>query len=217
MDTFKQRLKRYTDEPAQETFGWMTMLIQSHHLPELRRARENRLYQCLYLMTHAIAHTVSETMFGYRGLTATRFFLESFVDGDPEDRKFSRIASELHDVRNVVAHEAYSSLQHSVEYFRDDIEDGWRREGNTLLINPARYGTQVEDVFLHFALSQAIAQLPREQALKAKYNFIAKWLRLSKTDSLKQTIKALNNLTATDDLDSQDIAIRAAIYQQYGL
>jgi hypothetical protein len=37
-ETFKQRLKRYVDQPAVDTLGWMTMMLHNHHVVELRRA-----------------------------------------------------------------------------------------------------------------------------------------------------------------------------------
>ena len=111
-ESFEKRLKRYTDQPAADTLGWMTMLLQNQHVVELRRARENKLYYCVYLMAHSIIQTVSETMFGLTGLEGTHFFLEQFADGDGEDKKFSRVSADIHDVRNVIAHRAYSKLQH---------------------------------------------------------------------------------------------------------
>lgn len=38
-----------------------------------------------------------------------------------------------------MAHQGYSSLQHQVEYFADEIAEGWKKEGDSILINPKVY------------------------------------------------------------------------------
>ena len=58
-ETFKQRLKRYADQPATDTLGWMIRMLQNYHLVELRHAREQKLYHCVYLLAHSIMQTVS--------------------------------------------------------------------------------------------------------------------------------------------------------------
>jgi hypothetical protein len=132
METFQQRLKRYTDQNDLEIFGWLTMFLQNAYLRELRLAKENKLYHCVYLIAHALMQMVSENMFGFNGKDGTKFYLESFIDGDTQDKKFSLITDELHDARNVIAHQGYSSLQHGVEYFNDEITEGWNKEGDTV-------------------------------------------------------------------------------------
>ena len=217
-ETFEQRLKRYTDQPVDDTLGWMTMLIQNEHVVELRRARESKLYYCVYLMAHSIIQTVSETMFGLTGFNGTHFFLERFADGATEDKKFSRISREIHDVRNVLAHRAYSKMQHVVQYFVDDIDQGWARERDgSLTINPAAYSIQVEDVFLRPTLYQTFRAQPALKLLRLKFRFIRQWLELDKNDSLAESIKALDKLDATVDLKREEARLRAQIYQRYGL
>ena len=138
MESFAERLKRYVDRPAVDTLGWMIMMFQNEYASELRPARESKLYCCVCLLAHSIVQTITELMFSRSGEAGTRFFLQHFVDGAPEDRKFSRIANEIHNVRNIIAHRAYSKAQHEIAYFRDDIPEGWRREPDgSLSINPA--------------------------------------------------------------------------------
>jgi hypothetical protein len=191
METFKERLKRFTDGDAADTFGWMTLLLQNHNVPELRCARENKLYLCVYLMSHALIQTVSESMFGKTGLEGTRFFLRTFVDagGTP----FSPIASEIHDVRNVIAHQAYSGLQHRIEYFADEIDAGWQKADGVLFVNPARYSLQVEAVFRTATIFRAFQQTPQKQQLVRKYQFIRKWLALGRNDLISQKISTLES------------------------
>ena len=217
-ETFKQRLKRYVDQPASETFGWLTMMLQNTHAVELGRARQSKLYHCVYLLAHSIVQTVSETMFSLTGLDGTHFFLKRFADGATEDRKFSIISSEIHDVRNIIAHRGYSKRQHEVQYFVDDIDQGWRREPNGLLtINPALYSIQVEDVFRDSTLYSTFCQQPALQLFKLKYRFIRYWLDLDRNDTITKAIKALDDIDATADLELNDTEIRGLIYQRYGL
>jgi hypothetical protein len=61
---------------------------------------------------------VSENMFDLTGLDGTKSFLSHYVDGADNDRKFSLVADEIHSLRNVLAHQGYSSLQHRVETFQ---------------------------------------------------------------------------------------------------
>jgi hypothetical protein len=218
METFRQRLKRYVDEPATETLGWMRVMLQNTHVVELRRARENKLYHCVYLLAHSIIQTVSEAMFGLTGLNGTHHFLEHFADGATEDLRFSMVSSEIHDVRNIIAHRGYSKTQHEVEYFVDDISQGWRREPDgSLTVNPALYGIQVEQVFLHPTLDLTFREQPALKLLQLKYRFVRQWLDLGKDDTIAKAIKALDGINASDDLERKDGEIRAMICQIYRL
>ena len=64
MESFNQRLKRYTSRDDLEIFGWLTIWLQNAYLREVRLAKVNKLYHCVYLITHAIMQTVVENMFG---------------------------------------------------------------------------------------------------------------------------------------------------------
>jgi hypothetical protein len=217
-ETFKQRLKRYVDQPATDTLGWMKMMLQNTHAVELALARESKLYHCVYLMAHSIVQTVTETMFGLTGLKGTHFFLERFVDGATEDRKFSVISSEIHDIRNIIAHRGYSKMQHEVQYFVDDISQGWRRETDgSLTINPALYSIQVEDVFRHSTLYATFCQQPAFQLLRLKYRFVRGWLDLDNSDPIAQAIRALDHFVADADLEREGAVIRELVYQRYEL
>jgi hypothetical protein len=217
-ETFEQRLKRYTDQPATDSLGWLTVMLQNYHAVELRLARENKLYHCVYLLAHSIIQTVSETMFGLTGLAGTRFFLENFADGASEDLKFSRIAAEIHDVRNIIAHRGYSKTQHEVQYFVDDIAEGWRREADgSLAINPSLYGIRIEDTFRHSTLYSTFRRQDPLQLLRLKYRFIRQWLDLDKNDAIAQAIKAFDKLDQTADLQLADEAVRKQIYAVYAL
>jgi len=217
-ETFEQRLKRYADQPAADTLGWLIMMLQNYHAIELRRAREQKLYHCVYLLAHSIIQTVSETMFGKTGLLGTSFYLEQFADGASEDLRFSRIASEIHDVRNIIAHRGYSKTQHEVQYFIDDIAEGWRREADgSLIINPSLYSIQIEDSFRHPTLYSTFCQQKPLALLQLKYRFIRRWLDLDGNDGIANAITALGRLDETADLEVADAGVRKRIYERYGL
>ncbi len=167
-------------------------------------------------MGHAIIQTVSESMFNKTGLDGTRFFLKTFVDDIAKGSTFSAIASEIHDVRNIVAHQAYSGLQHTVEYFADDIEAGWTKADGVLLINPVRYSLQIEQVFRTSSIYAAFKNLPDKERLLRKYDFIRQWLRLDKHDSITKRISTLKQLDASA-LSTHEHAIRTELYERYGL
>jgi hypothetical protein len=216
METFKQRLKRYLDNDPGDTFGWMTVLMQNHHVLDLRSARENGLYLCVYLLAHATIQTISQAMFGKTGLSGTRFFLQTFLDAPSEEKHFSQIGSEIHAVRNIIAHQAYSGLQHSVEYFADKMDDNWRKEEGILFVNPARYSLQVEAVFRTSAIFQAFQNQPDQVRLLRKYQFIGQWLSLERNDPVARNISALKAL-GPSDFGTREVAIRNELYQKYEL
>ena len=144
--------------------------------------------------------------------------MEHFADGPTEDRRFSTIAAEIHDVRNLIAHRRYSKTQHEVQYFADDIPEGWRREtDDSLTINPALYSIQVEDAFRTATLYSTFCQQPRLDLLLRKYGFVRQWLDLDKNDGITKAIKALDRLDPAADLDLADATIRKQIHERYGL
>jgi hypothetical protein len=216
METFEKRLKRYTDENDLEIFGWLTILMQNPYLHELHLAKVNRLYHCVYLFTHAIMQTVAENMFGLKGKDGTKFYLENFVDGATPDRQFSLISDDIHHVRNVIAHQGYSSAQHTVEYFCDEIPEGWKRDSNTVLINPRIYAEQFEKAFTTGAHVQKYCQLADEERTKRKYQYIRQWLQL-KSNPISQEIKKLEACTKMSDIRIHEAVIRKMIYKEYGL
>ena len=98
----------------------------------------------MFLGTHAIIQPVSEKIFDKSGLTGTQFFLEHFVDdsGSP-DRKFSKIANEIHAMRNVHAHQWSAGQLHNL-VFNYKMTKGWEVEGQALHIKPEIYVNQFQ-------------------------------------------------------------------------
>lgn len=216
METFEQRLQRYLAGDDLEIFGWLTVYLQNDYLRELRSARECRLYLSVYLLAHSVVQMISENLFALRGRDGTSFFLKRFVDADDGlDRGFSAIADEIHDARNVMAHQGYSSLQHRVEYFDDAIADGWCRRGNTLHINPAIYSSRFEAAIVARRWIREYREKPEGTRLVQKYRYIRQWLRLERTDPIAHAIGALDASSNFADLRTSDARIRAMIYERY--
>ncbi len=217
MESFKERLKRYTNENDLEIFGWLTVFLRNAYLPEIRSAKENRRYHCVYLLIHAIMQMVSENMFGLRGKDGTKFYLENFVDGNTRDTKFSLVADEIHDARNVMAHQGYSSLQHRVEYLDDEMTAGWKKEADTLHFNPAIYAAHFERAFSEIAIVQKYRQLTDVVRTVRKYQYIQRWLRLDRANPIAQGISKLEACTSMQDVRAQEAIIQKMIFTAYDL
>jgi hypothetical protein len=160
---------------------------------------------------------ISENLFGLTGKEGTAFFLEHFVDGDTEELRFSLIADEIHDARNVMAHQGYSSLQHRVEYLDDTISSGWTRQGATVHINPAIYAQRFEAAIIGHAWVREYRRKSTEARLIQKYRYIRQWLRLDKSNPIAREIKALEGLTDLAAMRVQEARIQDMIYQGYGI
>lgn len=217
METFGERLTRYTVENDLEIFGWLTVFLHNSYMRELRIASEHGLYHCVYLITHAVMQMISENMFGRAGRDGTRFYLENFVDGTDTDKRFSLISDDIHDLRNIMAHQGYSSLQHRVEYFVDDMPEGWKRDAGTMYINPRIYAGQFEEAFTRGAHVQRYSQLPDEEKVVRKYQYIRQWLRLDRAHPITQEIRKLETCRNMQDIRTQEGVIQRAIFRQYGL
>lgn len=160
---------------------------------------------------------ISENMFGLTGKDGTKFYLESFVDEGAADEKFSLITDEIHDARNVMAHQGYSSLQHRVEYFANDIAEGWKQEAGTVYINPDIYAEQFENAFNHGTHVQKYRQQTDEIRIIRKYKYIRQWLRLDKMNLIAQEIKKLETYTNIQDIRNQESVVQQMIYNAYGI
>jgi hypothetical protein len=217
METFEQRLNRYTTQNDLEIFGWLAVYLQNAYLPELRGARNARLYHCLYLITHSVMQMISEHLFGLKGREGTRFYLENFVDGSSPDKRFSLVANEIHDVRNVMAHLGYSSLQHRVEYFNNEIAEGWKREGGTVHINPDIYAQHFEEAIIRHAYISKYQQQSERTRIIRKYRFIRQWLKLDKTNPIAKEMNKLEACRDLNDMRLQETIVQQTICRTYNL
>ena len=116
-----------------------------------------------------------------------------------------------------MAHQGYSSLQHKVEYFNDEMAEGWKKEADTVYLNPAIYAEQFENAFTQGAHISKYRLLPGEIRTIRKYQYIRQWLRLDKKNPIAQEIKKLDACTTAPDIRAQVANIQKMICRVYHL
>ncbi len=215
MESFEARLKRFTDSSEHEIPLTILNSVTNFFLPEIQVAKEKSLDRLIFLGIHATIQTVSEKIFGKRGLEGTRFYLKHFVDGSTQDRQFSLISDDIHEMRNVVAHQWLSSRTHDIA-INYAMPEGWKLDPNLLHINPDIYAEQFLASFGRGGPIWTYRQLVSDQELTIrKYQFIKDWLHLNKQSAIAQAIKTLETCTTTQDILNQETLIKQLIYKQY--
>lgn len=140
-ETKEQRIKRFTENHPYEIVETLINSMAKYLVNELRTVFENptnHQTSLMFLGTHSIALTLSNGYFNKKGKDGYKLFLEHFIDGDTLDTKFSTIASRIHEWRNVLAHRWINISGHSFSY-DFNMPEGWKIEGEFLLINPKIY------------------------------------------------------------------------------
>ena len=215
MEPFTDRLCRFL---AHEDEVPVTLLVwaQNSLLPQVRVAIANRFDNLTFLSIHAFIQTFSERVLGRQGRDATRYFLESFMDKGVSSRQFSQVSDEIHEMRNVMAHQLFSSRTHDLvlDYA---MAEGWRRDQTALRINPDVYAEQFIAAIDGGRLWQWKNFVTHEQRIKQKYLFVRDWLALPKKDPLWQAIDHVMTLTTLDDIQRAAAAADAQINHRYGL
>ena len=179
-ETKEQRLKRFTENGPYEVIATITNSMANNFINELRTVFDNPAsYQTtlMFLGTHSIALTLANGFFNKGGEDGYKLFLENFIDGDTPDTKFSTIASEIHEWRNVLAHRWINVAGHSFSY-EFDMPEGWKTEDEFLLVNPRIYLTQFLKAFGSGGrISQYEKILTTEKMWEdAKQRFISKYI-----------------------------------------
>lgn len=216
METRDERLKRWLDNEPSEIFGWMTVWAQNALVPQIRVLAKPNFEEALFLLTHGFIQAFMENVYDIRGRDATQCYLKWFVDGKTKLHKFSLISAEMHEMRNVMAHQIYSSLTNDIA-FDYRLNSGWVRPASgTLHINPKVYADQFIDGLegrLHLRLSTQT----RLQQVRQKYRFIAKWLHLSKTDPLNVEIKQLCEMPSLTTVRPAERKLRKLFRARHGV
>lgn len=135
------RLARLQNRPV-EAIETLLHSIDDYFNNEIRITTANLQTSLLFLGIHAAALTIGEAFFNNqtnnRDLKNYRDFLETFVDGQSEDTRFSTVADDIHNWRNILAHAWIGSFGHRIEYdYQSDL--GWERAAGKLIINPRIY------------------------------------------------------------------------------
>jgi hypothetical protein len=216
METFANRLRRFALGSPSEIPLTLLAWAQNILLPQVQMAKQHRMETLVFLSTHAFIQTFSEKVFSKHGPSATKYFLETFMDEHTTVRQFSLIAAELHEMRNVMAHQAFSSRTHDMA-FNYRMLEGWKRDAGLLHINPDVYAEQFITTINGGRLWKWERFVTPEQLLKQKYVFIRDWLDLPKTDTIAKAITHLESLTTLQDIQGAEVTVKSLISQQYGL
>src|SRR3989338_7301474 len=147
METFSQRLQRFQNNSPVEFIETILNSIHNCRIPKLEIASKNQLSELLILGIHTSIETISENIFLQKGIDGFKFYLENFVDAEKDGFRFSEIAVELNDWRNIIAHQYISKLGHSFGYDYT-ISTGYRVENGTIILNPKIFFDQFQSAFL---------------------------------------------------------------------
>lgn len=147
-EPLKDRIKRFQDRDSVEVIETLLNSIDNFFNNEIRITTESNHYQTslLFLGIHAVALTISENFFNKRGVEGYKIFLEKFVDGDKPDIKFSRIAKDIHNWRNIIAHKWLNIKGYGIEYDYTS-KYGWEKRSGIIFINPRIYRKQYLSAF----------------------------------------------------------------------
>lgn len=167
------RLARLQDGAPVEAILTLLNSISNFFNNEIRIAPENGQASLLFLGIHASALTISKALFGKTGKDGYKKFLEAFVDGETEETKFSLIAEDIHDWRNVLAHQWLGSIGHQIGYDYG-MASGWKRREDVLFINPKIYCEKYLEAFsskgriwdYHSVLSDVEQEQAKERIVK---------------------------------------------------
>lgn len=141
MESKEARLARFTNGPPEEAIETLLNSIASYFNNEiaLTPMPDNHQTSLLFLGIHAVALTISEAFFKKSGSDGYKLFLETFIDQLPDNMKFSLVAKNIHDWRNVLAHQWLGSMGHRINYDYN-MSEGWRKDDDGILkINPKIY------------------------------------------------------------------------------
>lgn len=185
METFNHRLQRFQNNPPNEFIQTILNSINNFYIPELAEASKSRLSNILILGIQSIVETISENIFLKKGVEGFKFYLENFVDSDMEGFRFSEIADELNDWRNIIAHQYISKLGHSFGYDYN-ITVGYRIDGTIIILNPSIFFEQFNNAFMGAFKKEVKTKLliwnykqllSNEQMEEAKKKFIQKYTK----------------------------------------
>ncbi|SRR6266852_5663476 len=216
MQPFLTRLKEYLEGDETEIFLRMKMWAQNELEPQVNLVNKPGYETALFLVTHGFVQTFMEKVYDLKGPSATHEFLRRFIDGAKKKDKFSHISGDIHEMRNVMAHQLYSSKTHDIA-LDFTIATGWDTISGRLHVNPKIYGDRFRDAIDGGRLTTWRKYINRIALTRQKYRFITAWLGLHKTDTLRQqieTLVALPNLTAIRKVEKP---LRKAFRARYGV
>lgn len=148
MEPLAKRIARFQNGHPTEIIDTLLNSIDNHFNNEIRLTTQDNHYQTslMFLGIHAVALTISESFFNLSGPVGYKKFLESYVDGNSENTKFSDIATSIHSWRNILAHQWLGIGGYNVGYDYMQSE-GWVSRDDIIFINPKIYCEQYLSAF----------------------------------------------------------------------
>lgn len=133
-----KRLKRFQSGDHVEIIETLLNSIDNFYNRQIDQAAISELWLLVILGIHSVALTISEGVYGKSGLTGFKFFLENFMDDNKDGFKFSEIAEEIHNWRNIIAHQWLSASGYN---FGTDTQmtKGWEVRDGITHFNPKVY------------------------------------------------------------------------------
>ncbi len=173
----EDRLRRFQNNSYVESIETLLNSIDNFFNNEIQVARDNKQTSLLFMGIHAVALIISEAFFSKSGLDGYKLFLETYVDGDEDDKKFSKIATTIHDWRNILAHQWIGSTGHDIGYDYE-MDLGWQTRNEVTFINPKIYCEQYLSVFRAGGRMWSYKELFSEEQLEEiKSRIIAKYVK----------------------------------------
>jgi hypothetical protein len=145
-ESYNKRLDRFESGDPEETIGTLLNSIGNFFNNEIEVTRQNKQTSLVFLGTHAAILTISEALFNKVGIDGYKYFVKQFMDGNSEDLQFSRIASMIHDWRNILAHQWLGKTGHSFGY-NYEMKEGWKDVDGVIFVNPSVYCKQYLKAF----------------------------------------------------------------------
>ena len=130
----QKRLERLTNGSPVEIIETLLNSLSNFLNNEINQAVNADLWSLAVLGIHAVALTISEGVYDKKGLTGFKFFLEQFMDEDKDGFRFSEIAQDIHNHRNVIAHRWLTASGYAFG-FDMKMDKGWEKRGNTVFMN----------------------------------------------------------------------------------
>lgn len=177
MEDKQKRLARLSKGSPVEIIETLLNSMHNFFMKEIGVASDSNLLYLVILGDHAVALTISEGLFGEAGLVGYKLFLNKFVDQDKKGFDFSKIAEDIHNWRNVIAHQWLSSSAYDfgIDF---DMKFGWEKRKGVVYFNPKLYHEAFNNAFTSGGKVWQYEQiLTKEQMQKAKERLLQKYLK----------------------------------------
>lgn len=140
MEPLEKRIKRFQNGHPIEIIDTLLNSISNFFNNEIRITIKDDHYQTslMFFGVHAVALTISEGFYSKNGAEGYMLFLKNFVDGKTPDTKFSEIAAEIHNWRNILAHQWLGISGYDIGYDYE-MNRRWERRDGVIFINPQIY------------------------------------------------------------------------------